>query len=210
MLGLQAPNLLGPITHTAGFMEEIFGFGSGKRTASQPRDDEMKEVVVVFRGSVSPANMSMNFLFNLIDFEKTRIEASEDKRVHLGFRKSWSTLADKTTALVHEQLSLYPDYTIVATGHSLGGAKVRLYTYGQPRVGNASFALFVNDLIGIRNIYRGTEYWVLDSSPSETFICIAENENEEDPQGSILIPTTGINASHMVYFDIPYLTPFFW
>jgi Lipase (class 3). len=58
------------------------------------------------------------------------------------------------------------------TGHSLGGAvgslaalslkyalpnlKLKLYTYGQPRVGNAAFASLVESRVGVNNIFRAT------------------------------------------------------
>lgn len=60
--------------------------------------------------------------------------------------------------------------TYSCEGHSLGGAlaslaavslksavpsaKLKLYTYGQPRVGNAAFASLVESRLGIANIFR--------------------------------------------------------
>lgn len=33
-----------------------------------------------------------------------------------------------------------------------------MYTYGQPRTGNAAYAALVTDLIGVTNIFRGTSF----------------------------------------------------
>ncbi|KAJ6468240.1 Alpha/Beta hydrolase protein, partial [Mycena sanguinolenta] len=67
-------------------------------------------------------------------------------------------------ALVKTQLDQNPDYTVVSTGHSLGGSlaglwavslksnspdtPMRLYTYGQPRTGNQEYADMVNSMYG--------------------------------------------------------------
>ena len=56
----------------------------------------------------------------------------------------------------------------------------------------------------------GTEYWHLDpSGPGKTFVCNAAGPYQEDPTGSSRVPTTGINPDHLVYFVIPYITPFY-
>jgi triacylglycerol lipase len=42
--------------------------------------------------------------------------------VHSGFYDTWQTVASDITATLDSALSTYPGYTVVATGHSLGGA----------------------------------------------------------------------------------------
>jgi hypothetical protein len=43
-----------------------------------------------------------------------------------------------------------------------------LYTYGQPRTGNSGYAEFVNDVVGVDNVYRsvhGSDMLALSISP---------------------------------------------
>jgi len=90
--------------------------------------------------------------------------------VHTGFLGAYNVAANEVLSLVAGQLKSYPSYKVVVTGHSLGGAvaslaavsiksahpnvALKLYTYGQPRTGNAAFASYVESKIGVSNIYR--------------------------------------------------------
>ncbi|KAG2074105.1 alpha/beta-hydrolase [Suillus decipiens] len=101
-------------------------------------------------------------------------------------------------------------------------AALRLFTFGQPRTGDHSFAELVETVIGMDNIFRGvhsfdgvptmiptrlgyrhhaTEYWQFTepSAPRHVRKCVGG----EDPEGSASIPSTGINPPHMVYFEQP-------
>jgi len=106
---------------------------------------------------------------------------------------------------------------------------VKMYTYGQPRTGNEIYARWVEQVITPARSFRvvhsldgvptmvprilgfrhhSTEYWALSPhSPQQTRVCIG-NDGEEDPEGSMKIPTTGINPPHLMYFGIFYMTPF--
>ncbi|KAJ7120765.1 Alpha/Beta hydrolase protein [Mycena crocata] len=136
------------------------------------RDDTRKEIVVAFRGTVTPANFITDALGALVDWDAThsKVAAPPGTKVHFGFQNAWSTVSDKTLATVTIELAAHPGYSIVVTGHSLGGAMaalagitlqmmfpttlVRFYTYGQPRTGNAVFAAWVNTLIGPERSFR--------------------------------------------------------
>ena len=64
----------------------------------------------------------------------------------------------------------YPTYSVIVTGHSYGAAtgqllamellkeniKVKLYNYGQPRVGDKNYAMYVNKFLD--EYYRTTHY----------------------------------------------------
>ena len=43
-------------------------------------------------------------------------------KVHEGFWNTWETVATEVTSQIKTALSAYPGFTLVATGHSLGGA----------------------------------------------------------------------------------------
>lgn len=80
-------------------------------------------------------------------------------KIHQGFANSWNDLRRDTLATVASAMQTHPNFKLVITGHSLGGAiatiaagELRsqqyhcdLYTYGSPRVGNAVYANFISN-----------------------------------------------------------------
>jgi hypothetical protein len=83
--------------------------------------------------------------------------------VHAGFLTSWENTRSLVLSSVAEARVKYPDYEIVLVGHSLGGAVAALAglemqlrgwkpvvtTFGEPRIGNAGLAEFVNALFDL-------------------------------------------------------------
>ncbi|KZW01242.1 alpha/beta-hydrolase, partial [Exidia glandulosa HHB12029] len=205
------------------------------------RDDKRQEIVVAFRGRC-PSYLLLVCSHHLTSH--IEIGANSDctftagTKVHMGFQAAWRSIAPTLIATITAMLVSFPSYTIVTTGHSLGGAlasfaavslqmtfptnKVRVYTYGAPRVGNKVFATWANTILPLERAFRvvhandgvptmapefepfgykhhGTEYWALSPhSPATTRICIAPGELE-DPEGSKKIfPSLGINPPHLV------------
>ncbi|KAL4914460.1 Alpha/Beta hydrolase protein [Aspergillus aurantiobrunneus] len=126
--------------------------------------DTTNELLVVsFRGSRTIDTWVANLDFGL--------EAVDDLcsgcEVHGGFWKAWQVVADTLTTGIEDALTTYPDYTVVFTGHSFGGAlatlgatqlrnagySIELYPYGSPRVGNEALAQYITDQ---GSIYRVT------------------------------------------------------
>ena len=88
--------------------------------------------------------------------------------VHYGFYRSALGVSNKTVEVVKSLQKTYPTYSVVVTGHSYGascaqliamelerkGVRVKLYDYGQPRVGDKKYAAFVNTVLS--EYYRTT------------------------------------------------------
>lgn len=128
------------------------------------RDSDRKEIVVAIRGSTSAVDFLMDAQIALVPFISPGVSAPSGTRVHSGFLLAWNSIAFQVIAIVSQQLRLHPGFSIVTTGHSLGGSlsslaavtlkhnfpdnEVRTYSYGTPRTGNKIFAGHVNELFG--------------------------------------------------------------
>jgi hypothetical protein len=121
-----------------------------------------KTIYVALRGSSSLINWLDDLEVRLIPYT-TFPECNCN--VHTGFYKSALGVRNKTIDTVKLLKKIYPTYSLVITGHSYGasvgqllamelikeGINVKLYNYGQPRVGDDKYAAFVNTKIN--------EYW---------------------------------------------------
>lgn len=121
-----------------------------------------KSIYVVLRGSSSIMNWLADFEVRLVPYTTF---PDCDCEVHNGFYKSALGVTNKTINSVKILKKLYPTYSVIVTGHSYGasvgqllamelikqGINVKLYDYGQPRVGDSKYADFVNTHI--------SEYW---------------------------------------------------
>jgi hypothetical protein len=111
--------------------------------------DSRKEIIFAVRGTVSNANWAVN-----LDFGALGSILAPGAWMHQGFFNAWAEIADPVRRAIDRTRLAHPDYKIVITGHSLGGAvatmaaaylrglngyPIDLYTYGQPRVGNSVF-----------------------------------------------------------------------
>ncbi|KAJ7152429.1 Alpha/Beta hydrolase protein, partial [Mycena filopes] len=140
---------------------------NGTPTGFIARDDVRKEIIVAFRGTPSVSDVLADIKLLMVEYlPKTSL------KVHRGFLGGYTGVATKVEETVKKQLTSYPTYTVVVTGHSLGGAYaslaavalearlsasiIKLYTFGQPRVGNEKFADYVQRTLGVDNIFRGT------------------------------------------------------
>ncbi|KAG5925899.1 hypothetical protein E4U42_003829 [Claviceps africana] len=111
-----------------------------------------KEIVLSLRGSDSLRNFVTDMLFFWHDCHFTN-----NCKVHAGFSKGWREIRDEAVAAVKKARGSYPDFRLIAVGHSLGGAgavlaaadliqdgiPLDIYTYGCPRVGNDYFSNWI-------------------------------------------------------------------
>ncbi|KAJ6455264.1 Alpha/Beta hydrolase protein [Mycena vitilis] len=147
----------------------VESFSGGDTNGFIARDDTRKEIVVSFRGTFSVADAVTDVDLFLTPFVSPGISKSFE--VHSGFLDAYNDVADTVLSTVEDQVTKFPTYAVVVTGHSLGGAlaslgavslktaipaaSMKMYTFGQPRTGDPDYAAFVDSTIGVDNIFRG-------------------------------------------------------
>ena len=123
-------------------------------------------IYIAFRGSSSILNWLDDFEVKKVPY--TTFTECINCKVHNGFFKAAANLKTQTLDAIYKLKFQYPNYDIIVTGHSLGGAIAQLiamelyaksiisqlYNYGQPRVGNMEYSEFVNKKIN--EIWRFT------------------------------------------------------
>lgn len=131
-------------------------------------DHAHRAIIITFRGTVSDEDWDTN-----LDFFRSNANSlcGKDCKIHGGFFDSWSGVSDLVVDNWLDLRDLYPGYSSIVTGHSLGGAlahvcaaalkktapdaDLSLYTFASPRVGNEVFAAYMNKNFGANN-YRVT------------------------------------------------------
>lgn len=122
-----------------------------------------KEIIFAARGTASDENWHTN-----LDIWMVPSNLTQGAMVHRGFSRAALSIADNVRGAIDKALATHPDYRIIFTGHSLGGAlspiigahlraqnyPIDIYTYGQPRAGNDKFSDFITNQPG--NTYRVT------------------------------------------------------
>lgn len=130
------------------------------------RDSNRREIIVALRGSTSIVDFLMDTQILLVPFVTLGVSVPSGTRVHNGFLIAWDSVVVQVLAIVSQQLQAHSGFSIVTSGHSLGGAlatlaavtlkhnfpatKVSTYSYGAPRLGNKIFADYVNAEFGPR------------------------------------------------------------
>ena len=133
-------------------------------TVSDPRTNAQANItldpdgnlIIAFKGSSAPEDFLQDAKFAMSLFNRADIDHDPVVKVHTGFLEDFNAIKD---AVIGQVRSYYtgsrPVPGVFITGHSLGGALAILcalecwrqalpvsavYTFGQPRVGNAAFA----------------------------------------------------------------------
>jgi hypothetical protein len=143
-------------------------------------NEEQKLIVLSWRGSVVYDDWIADFRSKsgvkpderFFDPEQCGgATVDDDFTVGSGFEKSLpQEVLDKVISDLREAKSLYPDFSLVETGHSLGASKALLfalhlklhtemqfeavYTYGMPITGSTSFNDYAAECIGVNRFVR--------------------------------------------------------
>lgn len=120
-----------------------------------------REIVLSFRGT-DPLSIK-NWMDDLVYF-KTSSRSVPDAKVHAGFQDAYFAHAEDVLSTVLGLIELHPEFDIVATGHSLGGAlatvcamdlhyvhnitNIKVITFGSPRVGDELFSSYFSKAFG--------------------------------------------------------------
>ncbi|KAJ2020607.1 hypothetical protein GGI06_002351 [Coemansia sp. S85] len=204
-------------------------------------NDMDKEIYVTWAGTRRVRSMIVDGMAMFTDFP-TDIRGST---VHSGFHDSTNAVYGYILKNIRAVATEFPDYRIVFLGHSLGGAsavisalqfvrdnesireRVRVWTFGEPRVGNRRFSEYYTEMLG-NQTYRITNKadivphlppWQLlgyQHHPLEIHILnkegdvyVCHNTVREDLDGAYRWPTidSGV-ADHVDYFGKPDITLF--
>jgi len=132
-------------------------------------DPGVKRIIVAFRGTYSITNTIIDlsaYPQSYVPYpgnstennkDETRPRKCENCTVHAGFMSSWKNTRETILPHISDALEKNPDYEVTLVGHSLGGAIAALAglemqmmgwnpivtTFGEPMVGNAGFARFL-------------------------------------------------------------------
>jgi hypothetical protein len=133
--------------------------------------EDVKQIVVVFKGS----SKWEDWIKTNINLSTTKFDGvpgvPEDAMVHSGFLTSIRSVLPEMLGILKDMIKEFPDYQVVFTGHSLGGAlailgavhveglllrdqaqstakspQLQVYTFGQPRVGNSVLSRHIRSL----------------------------------------------------------------
>ncbi len=177
------------------------------------QDDTNKQIILVFKGTTSDKEWEIDFDtshkkyvpytvsqgINTMDF------TCRGCQVHTGFYDATSVFMDKAFQYMQELHNEYPSYSIFVTGHSLGaalavlaanelrlvGMDVTLVNYAGPKVGNPSFAEWMNDLWSISYLTDFLKTGKGSQLPTNTFTRVTS-------KGDIvpLVPLAAMNFAH--------------
>ncbi|KAJ5612261.1 hypothetical protein N7510_005455, partial [Penicillium lagena] len=125
----------------------------GDTTGFLALDTTNKLIVLSFRGTRTLENIITDSEYQQVPI----YEICPDCQVHRGFYYAWINFSQFIMPYIDRIATEHPDYNIIFTGHSLGGAlatfgavlegstnrPIGLYTFGCPQLGNYSFSEFV-------------------------------------------------------------------
>lgn len=196
-------------------------------------DKKEEEILVGFRGTINNPQQWIS------DLDAVYKKWYGQGRVHSGFFDRFNEIKDKTINFLRMAQKELPKGDIIISGHSMGGAVATLfgsyiksqlniepeaiYTYGSPRVGDDTFAKYVDSQFG-NKLLRIMNEWdmVTDLPPvllkyrhtgklvickTSTTDCSEKNRLDENPGGIIMaikrtIETAkNVKKCHLTYLE---------
>ncbi|OAD70653.1 hypothetical protein PHYBLDRAFT_24312 [Phycomyces blakesleeanus NRRL 1555(-)] len=136
----------------------VYTFDSSKYDTNGyiARNDKLKVINLVFRGTSSLENFVADFEFIAQSYPPV-----SGAKVHTGFYNSYLEVQNIVVSSMIDQITKYSGYKVTVSGHSLGGAvavisamdlyqrdtrftssNLVVYTFGSPRIGNKEFAYY--------------------------------------------------------------------
>ncbi len=122
----------------------------------------LNAIILSFRGSASIQNWIINLSTTMVAYPHCA-----NCKIHNGFSTAWNLAKGFVNPQIQALRALHRDAPIYITGHSLGGAIAAvsaadikttfgniaaLYTFGEPRVGNAEFAAYFPSVIASNRV----------------------------------------------------------
>lgn len=134
---------------------------------------KLKSIFIAFRGTDNDGNRASNGDGVFVDWPFNKLPTTP--KVHRGFSSSYGELRAQVVQVAGELVKKYPDFTLVFTGHSLGGAmatlaaadvaaskvappsRIQLLSFAAPRLGDQTFA-DTFDKLGLGQVIRYTSF----------------------------------------------------
>ncbi|KAJ2519451.1 hypothetical protein H4217_002680 [Coemansia sp. RSA 1939] len=200
-----------------------------------------KEIYVTWTGTRRIRTVIADSVTIFADYPKE----AEGSQVHVGFYETTRAAYPHIVKNIVAAATDYPDHNIIFIGHSLGGAsavlsalmfardneymkdRVRVWTFGEPRVGNRRFVEYYTQILGnqtYRVTYKadivphippwqvlGYQHHPLEihiiNEKGDFYVC--QNTVREDLDGAYRWPTidSGV-ADHINYFGKPEIVHF--
>jgi hypothetical protein len=187
------------------------------------RDDTTREIVVGLKGTTTNTEWAIDFNIIPVPYHSLNKRPKGLKKwykqnkeckgctIHKGFYSGAKEIHDKTFDKVIALAKKYPDYKIMVTGHSLGGAlaplianeylkmglHTTLITFGSPKIGNPLFAKWMDDIWNTHDHYSD-----LDGIHSTSSFIRVSHKDDFVP----LVPTRQMGYKHCgidVFFTTP-------
>ncbi|GMG19259.1 unnamed protein product [Ambrosiozyma monospora] len=154
-------------------------------------DPSEEQIIIAFQGSMGFVDWLLDFTFVPVAYEPYAVKnnlatkefGADAPFVHLGFKTATENFLSNATDVLKALKAEYPNYSVVVTGHSLGGALasltgVELYlmgyeptvvAYASPKVFNPTLVEWIDEVFNTDQYLSDLEAGNVHQIPSYTF-----------------------------------------